>query len=120
MKGLSQVSGLIGGISGMAPPAAFTGTSSMSSLFESIRVISTTHTNKFNIMKDRAGGDPGIVDIDTAIDKIADMITQVVFDGGMDMFQETMKMKLIESINDVIKNGNIIPKGDIDKKSILE
>ena len=80
-------------------------------MHDAITILSLDYKHKFKILKDRYGN-KGEISLDEALDKMADMITKVVFDGSMDMFQETMKMKLVECMKDVI-SGNIIPKGEI-------
>ena len=89
-------------------------------LYEAIFILSIDHENKFHIMKDRNRGVTGEISTDIAIDKMADMLTRAVFDGSMEMFQETMKMKIVESIRDVIFGNNIIPKGDIEDANTIQ
>lgn len=43
---------------------------------------------------------------------MVDMITKRVFDGSMELFQEGMRRKLIEVINDVISGKDYIVKGN--------
>jgi len=86
-----------------------------SKLYEANMVLSLNHKHNFNILKNRYSGISGPVSTDQAVEQIAGMLVAHVFKGSMDMFQETMKMKLIEQINDIISGNDIIPKGDIKK-----
>jgi len=90
--------------------------SSTRMMHNAITILSLDHKLKFNILKDRYK-EKGEISLDEAIDRMADMITKVVFDGSMDMFQETMKMKLVECIKQVL-SGDIVPEGEIYANSI--
>ena len=81
-------------------------------MYDSQVILSLDKNNEFFIMKNRFG-DHGKTTMNDALNLIGDMITRVVFDGSMDMFQETMKMKMVECIKDVI-SGNIIPEGEVE------
>ena len=87
-------------------------------IHEALTIISLDHSHKFKLLKDRSEGTKGEISIDKAIEKMADMLAKAVFTGTMDMFQETMKMKLVECINGVISGDNIIPEGNIDENSV--
>ena len=82
-------------------------------MHDAITILSLDYRYKFKLLKDRSEAKKGEISFDEAIDKMADMITKVVFDGSMEMFQETMKMKLVECIKGVISGDNIIPEGDL-------
>lgn len=65
-------------------------------------------------------GQNGKVEMDALLAIVADMITRHKFDNSMDMFQETMKMKIIEVLKDVIEGENIIPKGDVEDANAIQ
>jgi len=75
-------------------------------------ILTLNGANKFYVMKNRYG-ENGDFDLEKGIDLMCDMITRVQFDGSMDMFQETMKMKMVECLKDVL-SGNIIPEGEVE------
>jgi len=105
-----------GGISGytIKRPTA------LEKLYQASQVLSIDHKNKLHVLKDRFSGEPGPIDIEKAIEIMANMLTHKVFDGSMDMFQETMKMKLVECMLDIVSGKNIIPKGDIDDANTIQ
>jgi len=77
-------------------------------------ILSLDKDNLFYIMKNRYG-DHGKATMDGALDVIANMLARSVFDGSMEMFQETMKMKIIETLKPILTGSDIIPEGDIDE-----
>ena len=85
--------------------------SPMKMTYDAIKVISLDRNFHFNIIKDRDKGKTGKVDTEYAIKIMADMIAAHAFNGSMDLFQESMSMKIIEKINEVL-DGDIIPKGE--------
>lgn len=81
-------------------------------IYDATIVLSLDYKNKIAIIKDRKTEIVGPIKIETAVKKMAEMLCKVKFDGSMDMFQETMKQKLIEVITDVLLDKDIIPKGE--------
>lgn len=108
-KLFSKVSGYYGG----GGSSSFTSSPSPTSLlYESILTLSLNYKSQIIIIKDRHYGIKGKVDISIAIEKMAEMLCKAKFGNSMDMFQETMKQKLIEVITDVLSDKDIIPKGE--------
>jgi len=87
-------------------------------MHDAITILSLDYKYKFKLLKDRSKAKKGEISFEEAIEHMAGMIAKVVFDGSMEMFQETMKMKLVECIQDVISGGNIIPEGDVYADSV--
>lgn len=94
-------------------------TTSQAVIHDAQMILSLNRDNEFYIMKNRHG-DKGATNIEGALDIIANMLTHAVFDGSMDMFQETMKMKIVEALEPIVSGKNIIPEGDIDGTNPLQ
>lgn len=88
-------------------------------IYDAQMILSLNKDNEFYIIKNRYG-DKGLATMDGALDIIANMLTHAVFDGSMDMFQETMKMKIIEALKPIVSGKNIIPEGDIEDANTLQ
>ena len=86
-------------------------------VYKSQIILSLDIDNQFVIFKNRYG-DRGNVTMDGALDIIANMLTHAVFNGSMDMFQETMKMKIIESLKPIVSGNDVIPKGEINENTL--
>ena len=82
------------------------------SLHKAEKVLSIDRDQTIRVLKNRHGPN-GKIEIDEMIEFVADMIVKHKFQGSMDMFQETMKMKIIETLKGIVYGNNIIPKGDI-------
>jgi len=93
--------------------------SALERMYQANQVLSLDHKNKFHILKNRSGKH-GELDITGAVDFVADMLTKHIFDGSMDMFQETMKMKLVECMSEIVSGKNIVPKGDIENANTVQ
>jgi len=93
------------------------GPTSKDKMYNAQMVLSLDKDNQFFIMKNRYGPH-GEATMDSALDIIANMLTQAVFDGSMDMFQETMKMKIVEALKPIVSGKNIIPEGDLDENTL--
>lgn len=93
--------------------------SPMKLVLDAIKVISLNNDFKFKIIKDRDVSERGDVDTQGAIKLMADMIAAHALNGSMELFQETMSMKIVEKINEVL-NGDIIPKGDILNENTIQ
>lgn len=88
-------------------------------VYDSQMILSLDKNNDFYIMKNRYG-EQGSTTMDGALDIIANMLTHAVFDGSMEMFQETMKMKIVEALKPIVSGNNIIPEGDIEDANTLQ
>ena len=95
-------------------------TSGKRMLYEATSVISLHHDGYFEILKNRESGKRGKISMEEAVEHIADMLAKVKFGKSMDMFQEGMRIKLIEVINEVLSGKNIIPKGAIDYEDTVQ
>jgi hypothetical protein len=91
--------------------------SPMKMTYDAIKVISLNKDFSFKIIKDKNKGKKGSVDTQDAIKMMADMIAANALNGSMDLFQETMSMKIVEKINEVL-DGDIIPKGDGNENTV--
>jgi len=80
-------------------------------------ILSLDKDNQLFIMKNR-WGETGHATMDGALDVVASMLTHAVFDGSMEMFQETMKMKIVEVLKPIVSGNNIIPEGDINENTL--
>lgn len=87
------------------------GPMSREKIYQAQVVIALGINHDIQIMKNRYTYNTGSVDINIAIEVIADMLTRAKFDGSMKMFQEGMRLKLIEAMNDVLSDKNISLKG---------
>ena len=95
-------------------------TSSKRMLYEATCVMSLHHDGYFEILKNRTTGTRGKISLDEAVEHMADMLAKAKFGKSMDMFQEGMKMKLVEVIHEVLSGKNIIPKGAIDYEDTVQ
>ena len=93
------------------------GPTSNQRMYNSSVILSLDKDNQFFIMKNR-WGEHGDATMDGALDIIANMLTHAVFNGSMDMFQETMKMKIVEALKPIVSGNNIIPEGDLDENTL--
>lgn len=117
----SKVSGDdCGGGSGSFNMPSHTHTSSRHMIFQAIKVLALCHDYSFRCVKDRDQHCHGNIDVDDAIKMMARMIAMSHFQGSMDMFQETIAMKIVEKINEVLDGTDIVPKGDIDNASSIQ
>lgn len=82
-------------------PATITG------LYESIIAIVLDHKNQINIIKHRYASKEQNLSINTTIDVMMDMLCRMIFNGRMELFQEGMKIKLCEALNEILKEGEI-------------
>jgi len=86
-------------------------------IYKAQMIISLDKDNQFFIMKNKCG-ELGHATMDGALNIIANMITHAVFDGSMEMFQETMKMKIIESLKLIVSGNDVIPKGELNENTL--
>ena len=93
------------------------GPQSKQKMYDASIILSLDKDNQFFIMKNRYG-EHGSATMDGALDIIANMLTQAVFDGSMEMFQETMKMKIVEALKPIVSGNNIIPEGDLNENTL--
>lgn len=103
-----KVSGDCGGGGG----GSINSRSPMKMTYDAIKVISLDKNFNFKVIKDVDKGPKGNVEPEYAIKMIADMIAAQTLGGSMDLFQESISMKIVEKINEVL-DGDVIPKGDI-------
>jgi hypothetical protein len=66
------------------------------------------HKLIFENVKDRTG-EKGERDINGAIDDCADMLTKFKFQGSNEMFQEGIKLRLVEAITKILLEDDYIP-----------
>jgi hypothetical protein len=83
-------------------------------LYNANIVISVNYDGSVNIIKNRHGIHGENQSLDTTIDVIANILTTTIFKGSLDMFQEGLKIKLVESIIKTIKEE----RGDLFENSI--
>lgn len=109
-----------GGVSGSFNLASHTHSSPTSMVYHAIKVIGLYHDFTFRMIKDRDGHAHGEMNKQEAIEMMARMIASNHFSGSMDMFQETVAMRIVEKINEVLDGKDIIPKGDIEDASSIQ
>jgi len=74
-------------------------------LHEAIIALTLDHRNSINIVKHKYQGLYYDIPIDKTVDIMMDMLCQMMYKGRMYLFQEGMKVRLIEAINEVLKGG---------------
>lgn len=73
--------------------------------YKSNIIVSIDYKSKLNLIKDRYRGNTGEVSLYEAVEIFSDMLSQAAFDGRMVMFQEGMKIQLIDTITKTLKGG---------------
>lgn len=81
------------------------GSSPTIGLYEAIIALTLDHLNNINIVKHRDETPQHNISIDKTVEIMMDMLCRMMYKGRMDLFQEGMKIKLIESINEILKGG---------------
>lgn len=71
----------------------------------------------FDVIKDR-GGNHGTKNLSEAIEYCAEMLCQFKFDDVNNMFQESLKLRLIEVMKEVLLNDDCIPSSRTIKEYI--
>ena len=89
-------------------------------LYESNIVISLDHKNNISILKDRYSGINKNLSTAEVIEILSRILSLYMFKGRMGIFQEAMKIRLVEKINDIISNNDIVPKGDFDNANPIQ
>ena len=68
-------------------------------------VVAITSDNEFKVIKNRISDQTGLVDNDTAIELVCQMISRMIFRERMLLFQESVKQRLVEKISTTIEMG---------------
>lgn len=68
-------------------------------------IVSIDYKSKLNVIKNRYSPEKGNISLYEAVEIFSDMLSQAAFDGRMDMFQEGMKIQLIDTITKTLKGG---------------
>ena len=68
-------------------------------------IIGIDNQSKINIMKNIFKPKKGELSLYEAVEIFSEMLSKAAFDGKMDMFQEGMKIQLIDAITKTIKGG---------------
>ncbi|MFW9871843.1 MAG: hypothetical protein ACFFG0_01990 [Candidatus Thorarchaeota archaeon] len=72
-------------------------------LYEANVMVSLNHKGKVEILKSRYGSNE--VTTENLIDALTEILVKHIFNGGMDMFQESMKNELKKAIYKTLKGG---------------
>ena len=104
-----------GGIGGGGPRTP----SLIKKLHHAYQVIGVDNTGEVEVWKDRYG-EHGLPTTTQLIDIVANMITKHKFGNSMEMFQETMKMKIVEELTKIVNDHNIIPEGEIEHANTIQ
>ena len=83
------------------------GSSTLTGLYEANIAIVLNHLNQIDIIKHRHEKREKNLSIDKTIDVMMDMLCRMIFNGRMELFQEGMKIKLCEALNEILKEGEI-------------
>ena len=70
-------------------------------------IISIDYNSRLNLIKDRFRPKKGDISLFEAVEIFSDMLCQAAFDGRMEIFQEGMKIQLIDTITKTIKEGSV-------------
>ena len=90
-------------------------------LYEANHMIQTKYTKDkdglmFNVLKDRYGGEIGQLSMKEAITLISKILAEMKF-GSNHMFQESLSLKIEETLNEILMtNNNCIPSSEAIKK----
>jgi len=89
----------------MAPSTGARSNNLLREVSNSDIVVAITSDNKFNVIKNRISDQTGLVDNDTAIELVCQMISRMIFRERMLLFQESVKQRLVEKISTTIEMG---------------
>lgn len=89
----------------MAPSTVARSNNLLREVSNSDIVVAITSDNKFNVIKNRISDQTGLVDNDTAIELVCQMISRMIFRERMLLFQESVKQRLVEKISTTIEMG---------------
>ena len=90
-------------------------------LYEAHHMIQTKYSKDkdgiiFNVLKDRYGGEVGQLNMKEAIALISKILAEMKF-GSNRMFQESLSLKIEETLNEILlTNNNCIPSSEAIKK----
>ena len=90
----------------------------MDKIYNANIVLSIEHNGTIHVIKNRYGS-YGMKSLDTIIDLMSRMLACTVFNGKLEIFQEGLKVQLVEAIAKVlIKEGGVALENSIQRKSI--
>ena len=72
-------------------------------IYKAIYAISLSHDGKLSFIKNRYGENKKDLNPQEAIDILSDILARNLFNNRMDLFQEGVKAKLVEAIQEVMK-----------------
>ena len=87
-------------------------TSPTMTLHEATIALTLDHKNTINTIKHRYQHKIFNMNVDQSVEVMMDMLCRMIFRGRMDMFQEALKIKLCETISEVLKEEGGDPDED--------
>lgn len=94
-----------GGGFSMAPTTGKRRPSILDKVSDARIVIALTRDNRFDIIKNRHSDNTGYVSNEVAIDTVCEIISAMIFQERMLLFQESVKERLIEKMSTTIEMG---------------
>jgi len=80
-------------------------------------VLSIERDGSIHILKSRRDGITGLKSLGTVVDLMSHMLASSVFNGNLEMFQEGLKIQLVEAISKVlIKEGGEKIENSVQRK----